>query len=704
MRKLSSGGSAITHDLLFWLAWLDQRIRLALAAGRTVHGPESAGDPYRGLYITPADVDRLLLQPPGQPLFAGLGPAELPETRGLPLPFRRLADQAGLSGFDIAVILLALAPEFDLRYERLYAYLQDDVTRKWPTVDLAMNLLCSDSGDKRAMRSRFLRPAPLVRYGLLQLVPEGGFTAAPLLGRSLRPDPQVAAALLGTDGMAERLHPACELLNAAAACRPPGDAAIARVLALVQRPAPSDESAIFHFHGPDALARRGAAEALALALGRPLLRARLSRLIHPEAELGTRLQAVFREAWMRDAVVYFEEFDTLAEEGGQPAFRQFIDALADAKTVVLLGGMAPWAASGEAGVPVVPVAFAAPDTPARLCIWRSELQRHGLDTQAAEVLAARFRLGLAQIGDAVRMAAGQAHGLGGKPAEPGTAELFAAARQQTRHLLSNLAQHIEPVRNWDDLVLPDDGLAQLREICARHARREEVLEHWGFARKLAYGTGTHVLFAGPSGTGKTMAAEIMAGELGLDVLRIDLARVVSKYIGETEKNLDRIFSEAQHANAILFFDEADALFGKRSEVKDSHDRYANLEISYLLQKMEQYEGIAILATNLRQNLDEAFVRRLAFIVQFPFPDETQRRRLWAGVWPEAVPLAGDVDLDELARQFKLSGGTIRNVALAAAFLAAEDGRPVGRDHVLRAVQRELRKEGKSAVTRDGGCP
>jgi SpoVK/Ycf46/Vps4 family AAA+-type ATPase len=224
--------------------------------------------------------------------------------------------------------------------------------------------------------------------------------------------------------------------------------------------------------------------------------------------------------------------------------------------------------------------------------------------------------------------------------------------------------------------------------------QQRVLGTWGFDRKLSQGKGVNVLFAGPSGTGKTMAAEIIANELGLDLYKIDLSGIVSKYIGETEKNLDRIFRAAENANAILFFDEADALFGKRSEVRDSHDRYANLEISYLLQKMEAYAGIAILATNLRQNLDDAFVRRLAFTVHFPFPDETSRRRVWAGIWPAETPLAADVDLAFLARQFKLSGGNIKNIALAAAFLAAEDGGRVTMAHLLQATRREYQKLGK----------
>jgi SpoVK/Ycf46/Vps4 family AAA+-type ATPase len=211
-----------------------------------------------------------------------------------------------------------------------------------------------------------------------------------------------------------------------------------------------------------------------------------------------------------------------------------------------------------------------------------------------------------------------------------------------------------------------------------------------------------VLFAGPSGTGKTMAAEIIAGELGLELYKIDLSTVVSKYIGETEKNLSRIFTEAETSNAILFFDEADALFGKRSEVKDSHDRYANIEIGYLLQRMEEYEGVVILATNFRKNMDEAFVRRLHFTVEFPFPNAADRRRIWEGIWPADTPRDSTLALDFMAHRFELTGGSIRNIALAAAFLAADDGNVVTMKHLIHGTQREYQKMGKVVAENEFG--
>src|SRR5262249_631449 len=281
-----------------------------------------------------------------------------------------------------------------------------------------------------------------------------------------------------------------------------------------------------------------------------------------------------------------------------------------------------------------------------------------------------------------------------EPAESASKEsvqsqtLFSAARAQCGHDLATLATKIDPRATWNDLVLPDDVTAQLHELCDRFNYRDKVLNEWGFARKLSYGLGITALFSGGSGTGKTMASEVIANALGLDLYRIDLAQVVSKYIGETEKNLDKVFMAAANANAILFFDEADALFGKRSDVKDSHDRYANLEISYLLQKFEQYDGVAILATNLSENLDQAFTRRLAFSIHFSFPDEAARLQIWQRAWPRGVTISPSVDRNLLARELKMSGGNIKNIALGAAFNAAGNGGVVDMAHISEAARRE----------------
>ncbi|MFP2930339.1 ATP-binding protein, partial [Pyxidicoccus sp. 3LG] len=277
-----------------------------------------------------------------------------------------------------------------------------------------------------------------------------------------------------------------------------------------------------------------------------------------------------------------------------------------------------------------------------------------------------------------------------RPELPLDQSLWEACRSQSRPRLDDLAQRIsESSASWEELVLPPQQLQLLRELATQVRHRARVHDTWGFAERGHRGLGISALFSGPSGTGKTMAAEVLAAELALDLYRIDLSQVVSKYIGETEKNLRRIFDAADEGGVILLFDEADALFGKRSEVRDSHDRYANLEVSYLLQRMEAYRGLAILTTNFKSALDVAFMRRLRFVVQFPFPDAEQRQELWRRVFPKRTPLSA-LDYPRLAR-VNMAGGNIRNIALNAAFIAASEGNPVGMGHLLRATRMEYAK-------------
>jgi ATPase family associated with various cellular activities (AAA) len=267
--------------------------------------------------------------------------------------------------------------------------------------------------------------------------------------------------------------------------------------------------------------------------------------------------------------------------------------------------------------------------------------------------------------------------------------LWQSCRDQVRTRLDDLAQRISAKASWHELVLPESQAQMLREIVAQVRQRSQVYEKWEFALRGSHGLGISALFAGASGTGKTMAAEVLANELQLDLYRIDLSQVVSKYIGETEKNLRLVFDAAESSGAILLFDEADALFGKRSEVKDSHDRYANIEVSYLLQRMEAYRGLAILTTNLRSSMDPAFLRRLRFVVQFPFPDVQQRQEIWQRIFPAKLP-TDDLDFAKLA-QLHVTGGNIRNIALNAAFLAADSGSSVKMEHLLRSAQTEYMK-------------
>ncbi|HYN93723.1 MAG TPA: ATP-binding protein, partial [Pilimelia sp.] len=335
----------------------------------------------------------------------------------------------------------------------------------------------------------------------------------------------------------------------------------------------------------------------------------------------------------------------------------------------------------------------------RAAIWRTVLNGQlaaGVDPAAATAL---FVFG----GPANRRAAEAARALAAAEGGPvDETHLRAGARGQNAAGLERLARRITPEVGWADLVLPDPVVGLLREVAGRARHRQRVLADWRMRPGGGRGRGVTALFAGDSGTGKTMSAEVVAGSLGLDLYAVDLASVVDKYIGETEKNLERIFSEAADVNAVLLFDEADAIFGKRSEVRDAHDRYANIESAYLLQRMESFDGLAILATNLRANLDEAFTRRLDVVVDFPLPDEAGRRALWDGCLGPALPRAADLDLGFLARVFKLAGGHIRSAAITAAYLAADTGGPVGMAELVGAVGREYRKLGRLTLESEFG--
>jgi hypothetical protein len=453
---------------------------------------------------------------------------------------------------------------------------------------------------------------------------------------------------------------------------------------------------ILYFQGPYGVGRRSAAEALCRELGLGLL------VIDGEALLGAQgltfddaVRLAEREAVLQGAALYWQGFDALLADDKRLLRTALFSRLEQGRRITFLAGTTAWEPTDElAKFLFVRVEFSRPSYSERLHHWKTALK----DSPTAEIdpgtLANKFRFSGGQITDAARTARNLACWRDPENGQVTMAELHEACRLHSSRKLSTLGRKIKPHHTWSDIVLPEDRLRQLQEICNSMKYRSVVYDQWGFDRKLSLGKGLNVLFAGPSGTGKTMAAGIMAGELGLDLYKIDLSTVVSKYIGETEKNLARIFAEAESSNAILFFDEADALFGKRSEVRDSHDRYANIEINYLLQKMEEHEGVAILATNFRKNMDDAFVRRMHFTVEFPFPNEADRRRIWERTWPAETPQSAELDFDFMARRFEIAGGNIRNIALAAAFLAASDGGVVNMTHLLHGTRREFQKMGK----------
>ncbi|MDJ0592859.1 MAG: AAA family ATPase [Pleurocapsa sp. MO_226.B13] len=693
-------------DLLSALQRLDKLLEQAVIKAQAVYGSEAANDPYRGLRIDRDEVKRLLERQPGIPLFA-VDPEKTESDRTNNKLLNWLQQTFGLSEFDLDLMLIALAPEIDLRYERLYAYLQDDVTRKRPSIDLALNLLCPSAESKLLQRAHFAPDAPLIKHDLLHLIPDPHQVKPPILSYYLKLDDQVIHFLLKQKGLEPSLQSWCQLLDhPAVEDKFPIRDEIKQILPkLVTQAQNTDQHLILYFSGLHATEKRQVAIALADRVNKRLLIADLAQAIAMKEDFDQLLKLLFREACFQDAFLYLDGLDALRTQEQHLQYKSLLHKATEAKDLVILSGVQSWVATFTDIKIVITLPFPIPDFFQRRVHWQVNLANQGIafsDCQL-DTLANHFRLSSAQITGAVINACNQALWRVTSEHEelplnntikPNLNDLLAAARDQSGNNLTALASKVKSMYNWEDIVLPADQLAQLKEICNQAKYRHIVYERWGFNRKLSIGKGLNVLFSGPPGTGKTMAAEVIANELQIELYKIDLSQVVSKYIGETEKNLNRIFTAAETANAILLFDEADALFGKRSEVRDAHDRYANIEIGYLLQKMEEYEGISILTTNLRQNLDEAFVRRLAFTVHFPSPDEASRRRIWAGIWPSEMPLSEEVELDFLARQFKLSGGNIKNIALAAAFLAAEANSPVTMSHVLHGTKREYQKMGK----------
>ena len=711
VRETETVAPSLDH-VLAHLARLDLRLRRAVLAVRQQPSPPTE-DEFRGLYISDQQADALLERQPG---VASLGGAGAPPDeqmaaleraigaadewlqqreagaaqRGETLRLERLRRRFGLSAFERDVLVVALAAEVDLKYERLYAYLQDDVTRKRPTVDLVLQLLCDTLPERLLARRAFGPPAPLLRWELLTVHDDPQARHPVLPARYLRLDDRVAGYLLGSDetdarlaGLREPAPPAgpetlptgmAERVDAFGAALLRGD------------PDGAQGAPVFLFHGRYGSGRRAAAGALTRAARRPLLLLNASRLAEGESEIGGALRLAEREALLSGALLCWAEADALLHPRPEqaPAGRAFVLALAQGQAPAALLTERAWEPAGALrGRPFVRLELPETTYAERRHLWAAGLGAlngapaagpdvpggpgdsgapgapgaPGLTEEELGALAGRYRLSAGQIRDALTRAGTLAWTRDPLNGHVSAADVDAACRAQAQHRLSVLARQLTPRYGWEDIVLPEDELSALRLICAHIRRRSTVYGDWGFDRKLAAGKGVVALFAGQSGTGKTMAAEIIAADLGLDLYRIDLSAVVDKYIGETEKNLEKLFQEAQDSDAILFFDEADALFGKRSGVRDAHDRYANVETAYLLQRTEAYNGLVILASNFPKNIDEAFARRLHFTITFPVPEEPERLEIWRRTFPSEAPVAPDVDLPFLARRLEITGVT-----------------------------------------------
>jgi ATPase family associated with various cellular activities (AAA) len=680
---------------------------------------------FRGLYIADEQIDAILDAAPPDVAASNNASAGRREIRalellalrreesimarseasraaGVVLPLERLTALYSLSRFERDTLLLSVAPEIDATFETLYSYAQNDVTRKRPTVGLVLRLLAANPEERLDARSYFSPSGSLFEGPLVRFCDETQDREGALLSRTFRPEERIVNFLFDCDDLDSRLRAfTCCVTSTRRLASLHLPSHLAKALYCAAN-AVHEDGGILFFHGSAGTGKRAAAEALTAEAGRKLIVADIPQAQSAGAPASPTLALLRREARLSGAnllLVHAEAWLRKDDEHRQPptsCSRSFFGSIAGSDSTYFVTSDALLPVAENAACAWSSFEFSTPGFLDRKRLWQEGFDSIAANPSqdAAAALANRFVLTGGQILRACRAARTHALFRGQDPSTLAADDFDAEARAQSNHDLKRCAQKIESFCDWPQLVLPTRTVRQLREVCAAAKYRSTVYVDWGFDRRLMHGKGLIILFCGPSGTGKTMSAGIVARELKLDLYKIDISTVVSKYIGETEKQLSQIFREAQSSNAILFFDEADAIFGKRSEVKDAHDRYANIEVAYLLQKMEEYEGIVILCTNFRKNIDDAFTRRIHYVVEFPFPEPEYRERIWRNIIPASAPLAGDVDFGFLARQFELAGGNIRNAALVAAFYAAEDGGMIRMKHCVLAVARELQKMGK----------
>jgi hypothetical protein len=630
--------------------------------------------------------------------------AERANASGGPPAMEILARVFRLTDFDREVLLLSLAPELNPAFERLFAYVQDDATLKFPTTHLAFDLFGERyfGAENRARGDgwqHFIPEAPLFRSRLIRLERSGIGSGC---AEALRIERRICDYLLGINRLDDTAARVVRLLETTTSnLKDP--AAPNQLERLLRSWNGRGRMPAVNLFGKAASCRVAAVD-LCTRLGVGIYQIELARLPGAAQERHDLLRVLERDAVLLPCAFFVDL--TEVDRHDRTASATAEELVLDLGAFLIIASRESWRSERA----LISVAAPNPSTTEQLAAWKSSiteeikvLHHAGIGDTADKFFSAlvqQFDFTLPQIhqvSDASRAAAllrdGQAPAIT-------TGDLWTFARAHFSDCLRGLADRIVPAYDFEDLVLPNDTLQQLREIADQVCQRAQVYDRWGFGERLSRGRGIAALFAGPSGTGKTMAAEVLAKHLNLDLYRVDLAGVVSKYIGETEKNLRQVFDAAEQSGAILFFDEADALFGKRSEVRDSHDRFANIEINYLLQRMEDYRGLAILATNMKSLLDQAFLRRLRFLVDFPFPSTGDRLRIWRGVFPAKAETAG-VDYAFLSR-LEIAGGNIKNIAINAAFLAASHDQPIGMSHLLNAARREYAKIDKLVLESEFG--
>lgn len=612
---------------------------------------------------------------------------------GRNLPVIRLIDAFSLDGFRLFTVLALLCCETSGRYERLFAYLQDDLSRGRPTAETAIRLFGAPLDRVSDYFGDFSENSALMRY---LLTSDGSGIGSAVLGLS----PQIVT-FLTENGRVESKHSYWRRESGLHALY--ADREIAERVRDAVRLSAEDKTTLVFFSGKRGSGKRFQVKHCAAALDEDVLFADV-REICSEEDMERAFHAAVCESVLKDCALCFTGFEFLLEEENREKLFRLVSLMKRSRAWLgqrlYVTSEKKWlGARLEGDMVKIDAELPEPDESARNALWKAFLEGRSLaDGIDPREMAAKFRFTAGQIRTAVERAADltQMSGESVISAE----RLHESCYAQAVAGLSNLAAPVEAAYGWEDLVLPEREIGILKEACTHVRYHHQVYGTWGFGKKAVYGRGLSVLFSGPPGTGKTMAAQVMTRQLHMKMYKIQLSQVVSKYIGETEKNLRQLFTEARDANCILFFDEMEALFAKRSEVKDSHDRNANIETAYLLQQMEEYDGVLLMATNLVENIDEAFLRRIGFAVAFPFPDASARELLWRKMLDTGAPIGGDVDYGFLAENFSMAGGNIKNCVIRAAFLAAAENAPVSMRHLVRSIVNEQRKNNTAVLRED----
>ena len=669
------------------LNWLRLKLKLFIPPSQTQaelsqqETADESGGWFKRRSTKPKDNAKQL--PPPQPganeLEHVAGVIETLEQNDPPPALLILAKRLGLSRFDQQVLSLCAAMELDTQIATLCAQAQDNPNKPYPTFALAFALF--DDPDWNALSPH----AALRHWRLLEINQPG---TQPLTGAALGADERIVNYLKGINYLDDRLTPLLDPMDIEKvdeALPPSQQQAVDSIVEHLKNQNGMRKMPVIELLGHDAASKRQIAGRVAALLNLNLQTIDLKTIPGQTGDFETFTRLWERESMLLPLALYIEVDGATDTEKTQ--LKRFLERsngivfveIADAKTRTAHNQFT--------------IEINKPTPEEQQQLWTQALQ--GQTSDQPQRLAEQFSFSQNEINRLAKSALDTS--AENEPAAD--KDLWQACRVAARAGMEQLARRIDAKADWNQLVLPPAQSALLHQITDQVAHRNRVYEDWGFREKMNRGLGINALFAGESGTGKTMAAEVIANELKLDLFRIDISAVVSKYIGETEKNLRKLFDAAEDSGAILFFDEADALFGKRSEVKDSHDRYANIEINYLLQRMESYRGLAILATNMKSALDKAFVRRLRFIVDFPFPDVEQRKEIWQKVFPASTPLDDSLDLSRLAK-FNLTGGNIHNVALNAAFLAAQENGAITMPLLLNAARTEFQKLERPAKESD----